>query len=117
MSISRGRDQKVQPKAASKYGTSQTEAEHKRTLSWGNISPFRLKLLIASITASGDAITLGSTRQGGLMFTVLEQDERYREYSSDIDDLEEKMRRYTDAALAAVPQQVRDAIIEQCREI
>lgn len=51
------------------------------------------------------------------MFTVLEQDERYREYSSDIDDLEEKMRRYTDAALAAVPQQVRDAIIEQCREI
>lgn len=115
MALSRGRDQKPQPKSGSKYGTKQNEAEHARLASWSNVSPNALKIFVAAVTANGDAVTFGTTRQGGLMFTVLENDERLREFSSDVDDMEEKMGAYTDAALASVPQQVRERIEELCK--
>ena len=117
MAISRGRDQKAQPKQGSKYGLPGQSSDHERALDWGNISPFKLKLMVAAITAGGDAVTFGTTRQGGLMFGILEADNRYKEYSNDIEDMEAKMASNTDAALASVPQQVRDHIIELCRDV
>jgi len=117
MAISRGRDQKTPKNGTSKYSGDISPPEHSRVLTWANFNPFRLKLLVGAVTACGDAVTFGSTRQGGLSLTVLEDDFRHREYSNDIDDMEDKVRVITDAALAAVPQQVRDKIIELCKEI
>jgi len=117
MAVSRDRDQKKPKSTGSKYGGNISPSEHGRDLTWANFNPFRLKLLVGAVTACGDAVTFGTTRQGGLSLTVLEDDMRHREYSNDIDDMEDKVRVMTDAALASVPQAVRDKVIELCREI
>ena len=57
-------------------------------VSWGLADPAMLAWFIAQLTQDGNAVILGTTRDGGaLSVTVLLGDERYKHYIAPKDDL------------------------------
>jgi hypothetical protein len=109
------RDHHGDPVTTTRYSALGETQRDTESTTWADISPRTVGLFIAAVVAAGDAVMFTATRQGGVGVTILCGDERTKLYSNDAGNMEAKLGKATDLALASVPPMERDRIIEQQR--
>jgi hypothetical protein len=96
----------MQGAPASRYASVGWTVAPRGEVSWHHMPPQVVYNLVRFVTAAGDAVLLGNTKQGGLSVTIYNEGAPIKIYSSSIEDMTRKCEEATAIARLVVPAEV-----------